>query len=465
MLRLTEYSVDYNEDSQAYRRVLDWIAQEGGSSFIDEDNSFAAAPRLGCYRSTSGLGCGGWAGVVRLTGTSEKDGGKTSFSQEVAVLPRRLKNDPLKRVDLVGMYLECLENAVVAPRMGEPTVFIWHDQEPIECPEEFEQDALIFLVLSYLRELHQLCLRHLRNQFVRTQQNLTGKLKGRIDISKQFRINMARGRLDRTVCGFFTHSNNCRENQILKTALERSARLLTKYNASARPVWSTIHFCRNELGPVDEVEVTPRLFQGIRYTGLFRPYQKAHRLAKLILNALPPDPHSSATTKPIKVPPFAICTYELFERYCEVQLRKTFSEPRLWIGYRDAGLGKHKNQRLRPDFLLRSENGPERSWIIDAKNKPGWAVDVAGRSAAWDADVPQLCRYSRYIPVLDELGFEEMDYSVAAPKMLILYPSDIDNEDAPLTADYFENPYPETSIKNLQDFYAFPLSVPIRNAE
>jgi 5-methylcytosine-specific restriction enzyme subunit McrC len=365
------------------------------------------------------------------------------------------------------MYLTCLDDPVVAAYLGEPAVFIWHDQEPIECPEELKNDALIFLVLSYLQELNQLCLRHLRNQFIRTSENLMGRIKGRIDIANQVRSNLPRGRPDRTTCDFTLHSNNCRENKILKTALERSSRLLTKYGVPTQPVWSKVHFCRNELVGVEEIEVTPRLFQGIRYTGLFHPYKKAHALAKAIINAIPPDPHSTDSSKPTKIPPFAICTYELFERYCEVQLRRLkFSEqsdPRLWVGYQNMGLGEYKCKRLRPDFLLCSTSNSNHRWIIDAKNKPEWTTNVGKKDTLeWSSDVPQLCRYSLFTPILDELGYEKNGYSIAAPKMLVLYPSKSSSEVEKLNGDFFNSVSKKSCIADIQNLYAIGIDVPTR---
>jgi 5-methylcytosine-specific restriction endonuclease McrBC regulatory subunit McrC len=243
---------------------------------------------------------------------------------------------------------------------------------------------------------------------------------------------------------------------------------LTKYSAKSQPVWSKVNFCRNELAGVEEIEVTPRLFQGIRYTGLFHPYKKAHALAKAILNAVPPDPHSADSNQPTKIPPFAICTFELFERYCEVQLRKLYSEsaqsePRLWVGYQDMKLGKRRNGRLRPDFLLCSASNSSHRWIIDAKNKPEWTSNVGNKGfSEWDSDVPQLCRYSRFIPVLEELGFEEEKYSTADPKMLILYPSGKNLASTQISKDFFEKNCEKSSIADIQNLYAIGIDVPTR---
>lgn len=260
MLQLTEYLPEELEDlvTGLYSLLSDCVPNG------EQEPDGEEARRLGCVQSTYKgkpvVFPGGWSGVVRFPPdeafSAELNNSAISTRTkaiEFAVLPREMGGG---RIDLVSMYLECLSDPIVAPHMGEPAVYIWHDQPPIECPESFQQDALVLLVLSYLQELHQLCLRHLRNQFVSTTENLSGRVKGRIDIARQVRINLPRGRLDRTVCDFTIHSNNCRENQILKTALERSARLLTRFNQSNLPIWSKIHFCRHELSDVEEVKVS-----------------------------------------------------------------------------------------------------------------------------------------------------------------------------------------------------------------
>src|ERR1035441_4846656 len=152
ILILHEYA--HREVNDEVKNLHDWLTKHNALPDSEEEENEESAKRLGCFLSDSIVKCGGWAGLVRLSGTNE-----LPFTQDVAVLPRKL-NNLFQSVDLVALYLACLDDPIVAAHLGERSVFIWHDQEPIECPEELKNDALIFLVLSYLQELNQLCLRH-----------------------------------------------------------------------------------------------------------------------------------------------------------------------------------------------------------------------------------------------------------------------------------------------------------------
>jgi hypothetical protein len=439
LLTLSEYEKPVLGVHKELYKVLDGCSPDLESDTPDKE----IASRLGCSQQSGGVWAGGWSGVVRYN------------SIAFAVLPRMVEN---RTQDLVAMYATCLSDPIVASHMGEPAVFFWPEQQAIECPDELKEQGLLFLVMAYLQELHQLCLRHLRNKFVHVTENLNGRTKGKLDIARQVRTNLSRGRADRTVCDFTIHSNNCRENQILKTALERGARVLTRYNLNNIALWSKVRFCRHELGNVEEVDVTPRLFQGLRYTGLFRPYRKAHELAKCILNLLPPDPHSSRNNLSSKVPPFAICTYELFERYCEVKLRVQLGATggnELWVGYQNGTPGG--NGRLRPDFLICAEGKNSERWIIDAKNKPNWSGRLG--TSEWESDVPQLCRYSRFLPILKELGYEQDEQSSASPNMLVVYPGNSDGMKNFPTLD--EQPGTVIKVSGFSNLWAVAIQVPL----
>jgi McrBC 5-methylcytosine restriction system component len=92
------------------------------------------------------------------------------------------------------------------------------------------------------------------------------------------------------------------------------------------------------------------------------------------------------------VPPFELCSYELFERYAETILRK--SDPDLWSGSekeRNLGQGRYMT---RPDFIR-----PKAGIILDCKYK-----HFGGRITDQErVDVYQIVAYSRHNGVLNEI--------------------------------------------------------------
>jgi 5-methylcytosine-specific restriction endonuclease McrBC regulatory subunit McrC len=88
-----------------------------------------------------------------------------------------------------------------------------------------------------------------------------------------------------------------------------------------------------------------------------------------VLRLLGPDPldEDKIEKRPLNLPPFAIDMNELFERYCEVALRKVPGQ-RVWAGYNDKerNLGSDSGFKVRPDFLVKTNDA---TWIVDAKYK------------------------------------------------------------------------------------------------
>ena len=128
-------------------------------------------------------------------------------------------------MDYLSMYLKCTENSTVAEHLGN-VFFCWPEQEPIEVKEA--QDFLWFIIGIFLQSTHKLCLRHLRKNFIRTDENLIGKTKGRVLFSSHIRENIVKARPDRIYSQFQIISDNCRENQILVAALEKCVQYIAR---------------------------------------------------------------------------------------------------------------------------------------------------------------------------------------------------------------------------------------------
>jgi hypothetical protein len=115
------------------------------------------------------------------------------------------------------MFAVCADDPVVAQHL-DATFFVWPEKEQWIEVEPAEWFARL-LVLSFLRTLYELCRRHLRRNYVRATENLTGLTKGRIRVGENIRLNLARARIDRTVCEYGRFDDDCLENRILRAAL------------------------------------------------------------------------------------------------------------------------------------------------------------------------------------------------------------------------------------------------------
>ena len=313
-----------------------------------------------------------------------------------------VESKPRFNLDYAQMFAACADDPIVAQHL-DATFFVWPEEQWIEVePAEWFAPLLI---LSFLRALYELCGRHVRRNYMRVTDNLTGRTKGRIRVGENIRRNIARKRIDRTVCEYGRFDDDCLENRILRAALEVSAAFLARNPITqAANLW--IGACRASLSGVSVTRIAFPDFRIARQTGSFRHYRRPVHLARAVLRNLGISPeHLDEQEKDIPVPPFALCTYELFERYAEAALRKQHQSD-LWAGYSKDNLGGGR-YKVRPDFLLIRARE-----IIDCKYKfLRGELDENER-----ADAYQLASYSRHRAVLEKLGGK------APSKLTLLYP-------------------------------------------
>ncbi|MCX8500569.1 MAG: hypothetical protein ORO03_02575 [Alphaproteobacteria bacterium] len=348
---------------------------------------------------------GPFVGLVNLPGT---DGG-------LIVARSKPKQFAGKTMDYAAMFDFCMGDATVAQRM-ENCFFVWTDEDQIEVDKD--ENFTDLLILAFVNELHSLCLRHLRQRAVRRTETLVGKVKGRILVAPQIRQNLAVNRPDRMDCSFFEQTRDCRENQILRSALEVAASWMRKMGRDHANLRDKMQFCRNALDGVSIRRIHPREFLGIRYAGAFQHYRQPHGLAKAVLFSLGINPEDrSAAAQTERVYPFVLCTFELFERFTEAVLRRQFKAEQLWVGYRNQNLADG-GYSVRPDMIVIANDGTP--FIIDAK----YRVNDGDNGDAYKS-----VAYAYHFGVIDKTNslLSENNYDPEANidkrKSVLLYPN------------------------------------------
>jgi hypothetical protein len=127
-------------------------------------------------------------------------------------------------LDFGRMYLRCLADPIVNAHLNDCFWFFW-DQPDI--PQLKGQTLTLLIISAYLKKFGELCRRHLRRHFIRVEENLTRKVRGKPLIQQQIRTNMVRHRMDRVYCQYQINSLDSRENQILKAALTSRSSIST----------------------------------------------------------------------------------------------------------------------------------------------------------------------------------------------------------------------------------------------
>ncbi len=342
---------------------------------------------LGLHKTTSGIAPGNFIGTVWIGGEN-----KTPL----------IVGSKFPQMDYMSMYLTCAEDSIIGSHLKKCFHF-WPEEPPIEAEDLPKLSEL--LIAAFLRELNELCTRHLRRHFERETKNLRNKVKGKILLHLQAGQNLAHGREDRVFCSYQTIHDDIPENRVLRAALEQSAKFINSRPDPPLLLHHWIHASRSALSGVSVVEVKRSDFRNLRVRGAFAHYGRAIEIAKFVLLRLGTNPHAEVKEN-ISTPPFAIDSAELFERYAEKMLRQEY--PGLVAGYDSAAKNTPGdkggfNAKVRPDFWIKKDS-MEIARIIDAKYKSNEEIKNEGQDE--DAtetgfkpsrqDIFQMISYSRH---------------------------------------------------------------------
>jgi len=243
------------------------------------------------------------------------------------------------------------------------------DQPTIEA-DQLPQLTLLE-VTAFLAMTARFVQRHLRQGFIRVQENLVGRVRGRILIGAQVRENLVRARLDKMVCEFQRFNLDTLENRLLKAALEVSARYVAATPDAVPELQRWVHVIRSALASVPDYQPHPRDWSRIRNKGLMAAYATPLALARLVLTRLHLRPKGDAAETG-RTLPFFLDANRLFEGWVGVCLS------RLHVCKSVEGQSRNREFRLdgdlysfRPDFVVEveEEEKPRRKLVVDAKYK------------------------------------------------------------------------------------------------
>ena len=210
---------DYPVEPGKLRHCTEWTAVDSEKkesqnciNLSDYSDNLHSPSCLGLHKNTRGkISASYFTGAMWLDAEKEL---------ELLVKPK------LPQLALTRMLLKVSSDPEFTA-YNENNFFQFYAEQPSITVSQSD-DLSIFQIAVFLQSLHSLCRRHLRRRFFKTSENLTGKIKGRLLISRHYDLNIAQGRLDRAFCSYENISINCLENQILKSALQMCAKFLNQ---------------------------------------------------------------------------------------------------------------------------------------------------------------------------------------------------------------------------------------------
>lgn len=313
----------------------------------------------------------------------------------------------MEEIDFLTMFMTCFSSDLSVESFAE--IYNIDSDAPVIHAPSLKGVLSPLIVLHFLGVVSR--IKSLKKGYVHYSENLK-KVKGHIQVMKNERKNITSNRFDRVFCDFDEYTVDIPENRLIKKALLFSSHILRTITENHSIGNKAKLMLSKSLALFEKVtdEVHIKEVSLIKGHKLFSEYNEAVRLAKLILQRYD---YSISKTSSLdeNVTPFTLDMSLLYEHYVYGLLNEAYGNK---ISYQFNG------KTGLPDFLYCSTGFKA---ILDTKYIPKY------ESSSLDNNViRQLSGYSRDIPILRHLGYEDIDEESPIPSVpcIIIYPKEED---------------------------------------
>ena len=345
----------------------------------------------------------------------------------------------MENIDFLSMFMTCFSSNLAIESFAK--IYSINTEQPSIETNSLKGVISPLIVLHYLGVVSR--IKTLKKGYIHRSENLK-KVKGRIDILKNERTNIALKRYDRIYCSYDEYSVDIPENRLLKKALLFSKRMIDRigehnssYNNIKQMLARSMAMFENVSNDVDIKEI--RQIKGHK---LFRDYAEAIRLAKLVLSHFDYSINKTSETDN-KIVPFVLDMSLLYEHYVYGLLYQAYNNKITYQYPGKTGL---------PDFLYSSCNFKA---ILDAKYIPKYEEKKLDTYV-----VRQLSGYGRDLSILRYLGYE-VEESSPTPSVpcIIIYPRGTGRIENPFLGKGLSKLCTH-SVQRLSQFYKIAIPIP-----
>lgn len=226
------------------------------------------------------------------------------------------------RIDFLKMFSVCFNSGIEAKEFSK-IYAVDMDAPRIKAPE-LKSVLSPLIVAHFLSIVKDIVKRGLKKDYVQREENLK-KVRGRIDISRNERMNILKKRYDKVFCRYQEYSEDTLENRLIKKALlfSQQVLLVAGMSDSLLSLQHTIHECLSAFSNVsDQIEVWE--VKAIKHHKIFREYDDAVKLAQMILHRYDYSITNITTAEEEYCPVFWIDMAMLYEHYVLGLLREAY---------------------------------------------------------------------------------------------------------------------------------------------
>lgn len=348
---------------------------------------------------------------------NDNENEKEKYTKSIIIKPK------IENIDFMKMFSKCFEYSTIIKDFNE-IYNIDFDEKPINHKDnKLIPDLDILIAFHFLRMLEVELHNGLKKNFIRREENLQSKIKGKIQFSKHINKNIIRGREDKIYCSYLDYDINCLENRILKRALKICASKISEIKNSL------YFYCISFFNEVSD-ELSYSELNHIKINPLYKRYKLLIELAIKIIKLK----RYKDSCNENEAPPFWIDMSLLFEKYVYALMLENIKGSE--IIYQKS----YYHNKFKPDFIIK---GKKYNYIADTKYKMQYQNNKINKD-----DFRQLSGYSRVSKIVNE--FKKTEKYI--PKCLIIFPNN--EADSKIS---FKDKY---KIKGLVRFYKLGIKLP-----
>lgn len=362
----------------------DWSEIKSKDSFWAEIDQGKGLKNFDIHTYHGKMWTSGYVGVGRLF-NSKDQALKDKNKEHVVVIKSSYNLDPWNMLKVVmgdDEYADYLENLT-----EDKTLFkVFYDQPLIKLEQSTSQLSDVLYAVSFISNCYILCRKGLKHSMNIEEKNYNAKVRGRIDIHKNIRLNSTHGRDDRFYCKFISFTIDNLENRILKDTLSRCKKILVNTDCWDQVVEQRYYYCANCLKGVKSTKVTIADFNNVSVGGLYMYYKPVIKQARCIYNQKYfsyKSKEGMTVSKSTYTIPYCINMELLFELYARAVLRKHLDSSKYELVeysehvYLEKGVtgdgqgekGVHLIEHCIPDMIIREKCTNNNIAVLDAKYK------------------------------------------------------------------------------------------------
>lgn len=367
-------------------QVNDWSVLNSKDEVWTKVDLSAPEVNFGIHRFQGKLWSSGYVGVGRLY---DKNGHylQTGGKEHIIAVTSQYGMNPWQMLETVMTDDEYDDYIAEMDAEGKALFHVFYDQPLIKLSQDTEQDGELLYALSFITSCYSLCRKGLKKTMFHQEENYASKVRGKIEIKKNIRMNTCRGRSDRFYCKYIDFTEDNVENRILKGTLLRCKDIIGRKFPPTSEVSKRIAYCQNAFRRVKFVQIKASDFNDADASGLYMYYKPLLQQARCIYGQkyyAVKNEEGQSVAKSVFTIPYMINMESLFEFYARIVLKRTMNtekysldrySKRLYIQrdvneIAEAERGIHLMPYCIPDIISRDIESQKPVAVIDAKYKP-----------------------------------------------------------------------------------------------